>query len=61
MHCLLHFQLVFSLFTNISLEETIHLSTELLFKAKPDLKISRKDLQKPFQFATSQINLQRAN
>ena len=29
-------------------QETIHLTT------KPDLKINRKDLQKPFQFVTSQ-------
>ena len=46
---------VTSLFTNIHLEETIHLTIELLFEAKPDLNISRKDLQKFFQFATSQI------
>ena len=44
------------LFTNIPLEETIHLTIDLLFEAKPDLKISRKDLQKLFQFATSQTN-----
>ena len=47
---------VTSLFTNIPLEETIHLTIDLLFEAKPDLKISRKDLQKHFQFATSQTN-----
>ena len=46
---------VTSLFTNIHLEGTIHLTIELLFEAKPDLNISRKDLQKFFQFATSQI------
>ena len=43
--CLLYFHLT-NLFTNILLEETIHLTTKLLFEAKPDLKISRKDLQK---------------
>ena len=37
---------VTSLFTNIPLEETINLLIDLLFEAKPDLKISRKDLQK---------------
>ena len=47
---------VTSLFTNIPLEETINLTINLLFEAKPDLKISRKDLQKLFQFATSQTN-----
>ena len=36
---------VTSLFTNNPLGETIHLTTDLLFQAKPDLKISRKDLQ----------------
>ena len=38
------------------LEETINLTINLLFEAKPDLKISRKDLQKLFQFTTSQTN-----
>ena len=47
---------VTSLFTNIPLEETIHLTIDLLFEAKPDLKNSRKDLQKLFQLATSQTN-----
>ena len=47
---------VTGLFTNIPLEETINLSIDLLFEVKPDLKISRKDLQKLFQFATSQTN-----
>ena len=42
-----------SFFTNISLEETVDLTINLLFEAIPDLKISRKDLQKFFQFATS--------
>ena len=39
---------VTSLFTNIPLEETINLTINLLFEAKPDFKISRKDLQKLF-------------
>ena len=33
-----------SLFTNIPLEETINLTINLLFEAKPDLKITRKYL-----------------
>ena len=45
-----------SLFTNIPLEETMHLTIELLFEAKPNLKICRKDLQKLFQFPTGQTN-----
>ena len=47
---------VTSLFTNIPLEETINLTINLLCEAKPDFRISRKDLQKPFQFATSKTN-----
>ena len=47
---------VTSLFTNIPLEETIHLTTDFLFEYKLDLKISRKDLQKLFQFATNQTS-----
>ena len=42
--------------TNIPLEKTIYLTIDLLFEAKPDLKISRKDLRKLFQFATIQTN-----
>ena len=45
-----------SLFSKIPLEETRNLTTDYLFEAKPDLKISRKDLQKLFLFATSQTN-----
>ena len=45
---------VTSLFTNIPLEETMHLTIDLSFEAKFDLKISRIDLQRRFQFATSQ-------
>ena len=47
---------VTSLFTNMPLEETINLTINLLFEAKSDLKISRKDLQKLVQFVTSQTN-----
>ena len=45
---------VTTLFTNIPLEETMHLTIDLLFEAKFDLKISRIDLQRRLQFATSQ-------
>ena len=47
---------VTSLFTNIPLKETINLTIDLLFEAKLDLNIRRKDLQKLFQFATSQTS-----
>ena len=47
---------VTSLFPNIPLEETMPLTIDLLFEAKFDLKISRIDLQRRFQFATSQTN-----
>ena len=47
---------VTSLLTNIPLEETIYLTIDLLFKAKLDLKISRIELKKLFQFARSQTN-----
>ena len=47
---------VTSLFKNIPLEQTIHLTIDLLFEAKPGLKISREDLQKLLQFATRQTN-----
>ena len=39
---------VTSLFINIPLEEVLNLTIDLLFEAKLDLKISRKDLQKRF-------------
>ena len=45
---------VTSLITNIPLEKTIYLTIDLLFEAKLDLKISRKDLRKLFWFATTQ-------
>ena len=44
-----------SLSTNITLKEIMHLAIDLLFEAKTDLKISRKDLQTLFQLAISQI------
>ena len=44
------------MFTNIPLEETIHLTIDLLLEPKLDLKINRKDSKKLFQFAISQTN-----
>ena len=45
-----------SLLTNKPLEETIHLNIDFLYEANSDLKVSRKDLQKLFQLATTQTN-----
>ena len=47
---------VTSLFTNISLQETIDLAINLIFNHNPNLKITRKELQKLFLFATSQAH-----
>ena len=44
-----------SLSTNITLKEIMHLAIDLLFEAKTDLKVIRKDLQTLFQLAISQI------
>ena len=53
--CVVSFD-VTSWLTNILLEETILLTPDFLFEGKPELKISRKHLQKLFQFVTSQTN-----
>ena len=45
-----------SLFTNISLQETIHLATKLIFKHNPNLNITKKELKKLLLFATSQTH-----
>ena len=47
---------VTSLFTNIPLSETIELSVNLILDSNPDLNITKKDLTKLFQFATSQTH-----
>ena len=44
---------VCSLFTSISLAETIDIAVDLLFEKNPGFKISKADLRKLFQFATS--------
>ena len=45
---------VTSLFTNIPLNETINLATDLIFENNPEIKISRNDLKELFRFATSE-------
>ena len=45
-----------SLFTNISLQETIHLAIKLIFKHNPNLNITKKELKKLLLFATSQTH-----
>ena len=47
---------VSSLFTNIPLNETIELAQDYILSNNPRLNISRKDLKKPFQFATSETH-----
>ena len=45
-----------SLFTNISLQETIHIAIKLIFKHNPNLNITKKELKKLSLFATSQTH-----
>ena len=47
---------VTSLFTNISLQETIDIAINLIFNHNPNLKITKKELEKLFLFATSQTH-----
>ena len=47
---------VTSLFTNIPLQETIDIATNLIFNHNPNLNITRKELNKLFLFATSQAH-----
>ena len=47
---------VVSLFTNVPLSETIDIAVNLIFENKPELKISRKELKKLFEFATSKTH-----
>ena len=44
---------VCSLFTSIPLKETIDIALNLIFDKYPDLKITRQELKKLFEFATS--------
>ena len=47
---------VTSLFTNISLQETIDIAINLIVNHNPNLSITRKELKKPFLFAASQTH-----
>ena len=47
---------VTSLFTNISLQETIDIAINLTFNHNPNLNITKKELKKLFLFATSQTH-----
>ena len=47
---------VSSLFTNIPLNETIELAIDYILSNNLDVNISRKDLKKLFQFATSETH-----
>ena len=44
---------VMSLFTNIPLDETVNIAVDILLKSNPQIKITKEDLKKLFQFATS--------
>ena len=47
---------VTSLFTNITLQETIDVAINLIFNHNPNLNITKMELKKLFLFATSQIH-----
>ena len=47
---------VYSLFTNIPLNETIDLAIDRLFAKKPSLNATRKELRQLFEFCTSKTN-----
>ena len=47
---------VTSLFTNISLQETIDIAINLIFNPNPNLNITRKEHKKFFLYATSQTH-----
>ena len=46
-----------SLFTSISLNRTIDLAVKLIFDNNPTIKITKKDLKKHFEFATSKTHI----
>ena len=46
-----------SLFTSIPLNKTIDLTVKLVFDNNPNIKITKKDLTKLFEFATSGIHI----
>ena len=43
---------VCNLFTNITLKETIKLAVNLIFEKRPEIRVTRKQLTKLFEFAT---------
>ena len=45
---------VTSLFTNIPLEEIINIAVDVIFENYPNIKFTRKELQKLFQIVTSE-------
>ena len=45
-----------SLFTNIPLQETIDIATNLIFSHNPNLNVTKKELKKLFLFATSKTH-----
>ena len=45
---------VTSLFTNIPLEEIINIAVDVIFENYPNIKFTRKELQKLFQMVTSE-------
>ena len=48
---------VTSFFTNIPLEETINIAIYVIFENYPNVKFTRKELQKLFKIATSETHL----
>ena len=44
---------VCNLFTNIPLKETIKLAVNLIFEKRPEIRMTRKQLTKLFEFVTS--------
>ena len=44
---------VISLFTSTPLDETIYIALDRIFTNHPNIKISRSDLKKLFQFTTA--------
>ena len=47
---------VTSLFTNIPPQETIDIAINLIFNHNPNLNITKRELKKPFLFATTQTH-----
>ena len=47
---------VTSLFTNIPLEETMNIAVDTIFQSYPNVKFTRKELQKLFKIATSETH-----